>query len=96
MIQKEIKKALTVMLSFILLSAPCQILWVYGYQTAGSSGTDSLVAQILTFPDQVAVADYWLQQNKSLTPPQSQASNPVQRYKESGVRSTSRLAGADL
>src|SRR6516225_8860731 len=31
---------------------------------------DSLVAQILTastFPDQVAVADYWLQQNKSLT-----------------------------
>lgn len=31
---------------------------------------DALVAQILaaaTFPDQVAVADYWLQQNKSLT-----------------------------
>src|SRR5215472_13100902 len=31
---------------------------------------NSLVAQILTastFPDQVAVADYWLQQNKSLT-----------------------------
>lgn len=31
---------------------------------------DSLVAQILTaatFPDQVAVADYWLQENKSLT-----------------------------
>lgn len=31
---------------------------------------DSLVAQILTastFPDQVAVADYWLEQNKSLT-----------------------------
>jgi hypothetical protein len=31
---------------------------------------DSLVAQVLsaaTFPDQVAVADYWLQQNKSLT-----------------------------
>jgi hypothetical protein len=31
---------------------------------------DSLVAQILTaatFPDQVAVADYWIQQNKSLT-----------------------------
>jgi hypothetical protein len=31
---------------------------------------DSLVAQILTastFPDQVAIADYWLQQNKSLT-----------------------------
>jgi hypothetical protein len=31
---------------------------------------DNLVAQILaaaTFPDQVAVADYWVQQNKSLT-----------------------------
>lgn len=31
---------------------------------------DSLVAQILTastFPDQVAIADYWLQQNKNLT-----------------------------
>jgi hypothetical protein len=31
---------------------------------------DSLVAQILTastFPDQVAIADYWVQQNKSLT-----------------------------
>ncbi len=31
---------------------------------------DSLVAQILTaatFPDQIAVADYWVQQNKSLT-----------------------------
>ena len=31
---------------------------------------DSLVAQILTastFPDQVAIADYWLQENKSLT-----------------------------
>ena len=31
---------------------------------------DSLVAQVLTaatFPDQVAIADYWLEQNKSLT-----------------------------
>jgi hypothetical protein len=31
---------------------------------------DALVAQILaasTFPDQVGVADYWLQQNKNLT-----------------------------
>ena len=31
---------------------------------------DALVAQILaaaTFPDQVAIADYWLQQNKKLT-----------------------------
>ena len=98
MIRKETKKILTLMLSFTLLSAPCQILCVYGYQTAGSStpaeasgGTegapmstnelqslvapialypDSLVAQILTaatFPDQVAIANYWLEQNKSLT-----------------------------
>ena len=31
---------------------------------------DALVAQVLaasTFPDQVAIANYWLQQNKSLT-----------------------------
>jgi hypothetical protein len=31
---------------------------------------DALVAQILTgatFPDQIAVANYWLQQNKDLT-----------------------------
>ena len=31
---------------------------------------DTLVAQILaaaTFPDQVAIADYWLHQNKNLT-----------------------------
>src|SRR5215468_7273732 len=31
---------------------------------------DSLVAQVLTastFPDQVAIADYWMQENKSLT-----------------------------
>src|SRR3981189_1514989 len=31
---------------------------------------DNLVAQILgaaTFPDQVAIADYWVQQNKTLT-----------------------------
>jgi hypothetical protein len=98
MIRKETKKILTAMLSFALLSAPWQILCVYGYQTAGSStaaeasgGTegapmstnelqslvapialypDSLVAQILTaatFPDQVAIANYWLEQNKSLT-----------------------------
>ena len=31
---------------------------------------DNLVAEVLaaaTFPDQVAIADYWLQQNKNLT-----------------------------
>ena len=98
MIAKETNKKLTVILSFILLSAPSQILCVFGYQTTGSSTTpeasggtegapmsneelqsllapialypDSLVAQILTaatFPDQVAIANYWLEQNKSLT-----------------------------
>src|SRR3974390_1557256 len=98
MIWKETKRILTVMLSFILLSAPCQILCVWGYGPGGSSaggkangGTegapmsteelqslvapialypDSLVAQILaaaTFPDQIAIANYWLGQNKSLT-----------------------------
>ena len=39
MIWKEAKKILTVMLSFILFSGPCQILCVYGYQVAGSSAT---------------------------------------------------------
>ena len=98
MIRKETKKLLTVLLSFILLSTPWQILCVYGYQTAGSPTTgeasggtegapmstselqslvapialypDSLVAQILTastFPDQVAIGNYWLEQNKNLT-----------------------------
>ena len=98
MIRKETKKILTLMLSFIVCSTPCQILGVYGYQNAGTStageasggtegapkGTnelqalvapialypDSLVAQILTastFPDQVAIANYWLEQNKNLT-----------------------------
>ena len=36
----------------------------------GSHLVDALVAQILaasTFPDQVAIANYWMQQNKSLT-----------------------------
>lgn len=95
MITKDAKRFLSVALSFILVSAPPQIL--YGYQVAGSSANDSgnptetapltaselqalvapialypdaLVAQILggsTFPDQVAVADYWVQQNKNLT-----------------------------
>ena len=98
MIRKTTGKILTVVLSFVLLSAPWQLLSVYGYQTTGSSNTteasggtegapmskeelqslvapialypDSLVAQILTaatFPDQVAIANYWLEQNKSLT-----------------------------
>jgi len=97
MIRNE-KKILTVILSFILLFAPSQILQGFGHQTTGSSTTgeasggtegapmsneelqsllapialypDSLVAQILTaatFPDQVAIANYWLEQNKSLT-----------------------------
>lgn len=98
LVGKEAKKILTVILSAILLSAPCQIVSLYGYQAAGSSGAgqssdgtegapmstnelqslvapialypDSLVAQILTaatFPDQVAIANYWLEQNKNLT-----------------------------
>jgi hypothetical protein len=95
MILKNTKQYLSVVLSFVLLSASTQLL--YGYpgqapapaadignptEAAPSSATelqslvapialypDSLVAQILTaatFPDQVAVADYWVQQNKSL------------------------------
>ena len=96
MICPNIRKSLSVVLSFILLTASPQVL--YGYQTAASpppadSGNptdpapqstaelqalvapialypDALVAQILTastFPDQVAIANYWMQQNKSLT-----------------------------
>jgi uncharacterized membrane protein YgcG len=94
MICQNIKKFLSVMLSFILLAASSHSL--YGYQTtppAGENGNptdpapqsaaelqalvapialypDALVAQILTastFPDQVAIANYWMQQNKSLT-----------------------------
>jgi hypothetical protein len=96
MICQNIKNFLSVVLTFILLTASPQIL--YGYQTAASpppadSGSptdpapqsaaelqalvapialypDALVAQILTastFPDQVAIANYWMQQNKSLT-----------------------------
>jgi len=96
MICQNIKKFLSVMLSFILATASSQVL--YGYQTAASSPPadtgnptdpapqstaelqalvapialypDALVAQILTastFPDQIAIANYWMQQNKSLT-----------------------------
>lgn len=89
------KKALAVVLSFILITVTPQL--SYGYQDSGVPATDSgnptesapmsasalqalvapialypdaLVAQILaasTFPDEVAIANYWLQQNKSLT-----------------------------
>ena len=96
MICQNIRKFLSVMLSFILVTASSQTL--YGYQTAtspppadGGNPTDpapqsaaelqalvapialypdALVAQILTastFPDQVAIANYWMQQNKNLT-----------------------------
>jgi uncharacterized membrane protein YgcG len=96
MICQNIKKFLSVVLSFILVTASSQTL--YGYQTAtspppGDGGNptdpapqsaaelqalvapialypDALVAQILTastFPDQVAIANYWMQQNKNLT-----------------------------
>jgi uncharacterized membrane protein YgcG len=96
MICQNTRKFLSVMLSFILVTASSQTL--YGYQTTASPPTadsgnstdpaprseaelqslvapialypDALVAQILTastFPDQIAVANYWMQQNKSLT-----------------------------
>jgi hypothetical protein len=96
MICQNTRKFLSVMLSFMLVTASSQRL--YGYQTAASpppadSGNptdpapqsaaelqslvapialypDVLVAQILTastFPDQIAIANYWMQQNKSLT-----------------------------
>jgi Protein of unknown function (DUF3300) len=94
--EKDAKKILPVVISFILVTIPPQ--YVYGYQASGlapANGTgsstegtprsaselqalvapialypDALVAQVLaasTFPDQVAIANYWLQQNKSLT-----------------------------
>jgi uncharacterized membrane protein YgcG len=96
MICQNIKKFLSVVLSFILFATSSKTL--YGYQTAPTpprtdSGNptdpapqsaaelqalvapialypDALVAQILTastFPDQVAIANYWMEQNKSLT-----------------------------
>lgn len=96
MIAKDPKKALSVVLSFILVTASPQILCAYqGSAPSPASDVsnptdpaplstselqalvapialypDALVAQILagaTFPDQIAVADYWLQGNKSLT-----------------------------
>jgi len=39
MIKEEAAKILTLLLSFLLLSAPCQVLYVYGYQAAGSPAT---------------------------------------------------------
>jgi len=95
MITEQVKKILSIALSFILVTVSPHAL--YGYQAASSSVQDSenptesspmstsalealvapialypdaLVAQILaasTFPDQIAIANYWLQQNKSLT-----------------------------
>ncbi len=92
---KDAKKALSVILSFILVAVSPPLL--YGDQASGTPANDSgnptesvpmsasdldalvapialypdaLVAQILaasTFPDQVAIANYWLQQNKNLT-----------------------------
>jgi len=96
MITEDVKKILSVVLSFVLVTVSPQLL--YGYQDSGSAPAnepgvstdpapmsaselqalvapialypDALVAQILaasTFPDQVAIANYWMQQNKSLT-----------------------------
>jgi hypothetical protein len=96
MISKNARQCLSVVISFMLISTSCQLL--YGYQDpnaapAADTGSpteavpnsaselqalvapialypDALVAQILTaatFPDQVAIANYWLQENESLT-----------------------------
>ena len=96
MISQHARKFVSAVISFVLVTAPSQIL--YGYQTPASTSAadsgnpteaapmsaselqalvapialypDALVAQVLsaaTFPDQVAIADYWLNQNKSLT-----------------------------
>jgi hypothetical protein len=98
MILKDARRALAVVLSFVLIIASSQI--SYGYRSpepatednaGGATETapmnasqlqavvapialypDALVAQILaaaTFPDEVAIADYWLQQNKDLGGP---------------------------
>ncbi len=95
MIARIANGTLSTLLSFILVTAPPEIM--YGFQSASGSANDdsgnptdpapmsaselqalvapialypdSLVAQILgasTFPDQVAVAEYWLQQNQNL------------------------------
>jgi hypothetical protein len=96
MISKNAAKALSLALTFVLVTASSPSL--YGLQSptsapATDSGNptdvapqsatelqslvapialypDALVAQVLTaatFPDQVAIANYWLQQNKNLT-----------------------------
>lgn len=98
MIAKETKAFLSVVLSFVLVTATSLMLYAQppppsttssGAETANPTESapmsaselqslvapialypDALVAQILgaaTFPDQVAVANYWLQQNKNLT-----------------------------
>jgi len=73
-IPKDTRKILVVVINFILITAPSS-----GLQAAESNELralvtpvalhpDPLVAQLLaaaTFPDQVAVANYWLQQNKA-------------------------------
>ncbi|MGA8727509.1 MAG: DUF3300 domain-containing protein [Terracidiphilus sp.] len=95
MIARIANGTLSTLLSFILVTAPPEIM--YGFQSSPGSANDdsgnptdpapmsaselqalvapialypdSLVAQILgasTFPDQVAVAEYWLQQNQNL------------------------------
>src|SRR6266436_7615917 len=95
-IAKDIKKFLSVVLGFALVTASSRNL--YGYQSQISTPPadtanptepapmsasqlqamvapialypDALVAQILgaaTFPDQVAISDYWLEENKNLT-----------------------------
>src|SRR5882762_6470333 len=95
-IAKDIKKFLSVVFRFALVTASSRIL--YGYQSQVSTPPadtgnptepapmsasqlqamvapialypDALVAQILgaaTFPDQVAISDYWLEENKNLT-----------------------------
>ena len=95
-IAKDIKKFLSVVFGFALVTASSRNL--YGYQSQVSTPPadtgnptepapmsasqlqamvapialypDALVAQILgaaTFPDQVAISDYWLEENKNLT-----------------------------
>jgi hypothetical protein len=98
MIVEDTRKALAVVLSFVLAIASSQISYgsrapesaskaATGGATAASPLSaselqalvapialypDALVAQILaaaTFPDQVAIANYWLEQNKELSGP---------------------------
>ncbi len=96
MSETDLRKILSVVLSFILVTFPLQCAYAYqapdsapangaGNATEGTPRSaselqslvapialypDALVAQILaaaTFPDQVAIADYWLQENQKLT-----------------------------